>query len=244
MWHPAMPQLQTLEMGETRTGAVRIASSQSSTACGDFSPALAVVSSRPASVASASLQSSERQPSDPGAAKLEPSARKESAETAVSLFAMRDVWLAPFMAELVLMLGAMWLSYCLLQVTVASGVPFSFPVASVLLPGGVYALLAAYSREHELFLPRKVVLLGVGPMLLLALGFAGVFCAEAFFLGSLKRLINASLAIAPILFFIVRCCLIFAEARFTPSIESLAWRRRHRGKPLDRLRRKLRFWLS
>lgn len=167
-----------------------------------------------------------------------------SAAASVSVMAMRDLWLIPFLAEVVLMLAAMWMSFCLLQVTLGGGQGYQFPVASILLLAGAYAVLALYARVHELFLPRKVVFLGVGSLLLLAVAFGCAFGGEAFLVGGVKRLASASLALAPILFFAVRCLLVFSEARFTPSIDTLAWRRRHRGRGLDRLRRKLRFWLS
>jgi hypothetical protein len=171
-------------------------------------------------------------------------AREEPAAANVSILAMRDLWLVPFLAEVVLMSAAMWMSFCLLQVMQWNGGGQKFPVASILLLVGAYAVLALYARLHELFLPRKVVVFGVGTLLLFAAAYGCVFGGEAFLSGGVKRLANASLALAPIQFFIVRCLLVFRDARFAPSAETLAWRRRHRSKVLDRLRRKLSFWLN
>ena len=205
----------------------------------------ATMGSEPASVPSAVLADGAAAllASEAKIPKSSPRRGDEPAAANVSVMAMRDLWLIPFLAEVVLMLTAMWLSFCLLQVTLENGA-HAFPVASILLLAGAYAALALYSRLHELFLPRKVVVLGVGPLLLLAATYGCMFGGEAFLVGGVKRLANASLALAPVLFFIVRCVLVFSEARFTPSLDTLIWRRRHRGKVLDRLRRKLRFWLS
>lgn len=176
--------------------------------------------------------------------KIRRSSSRAGGEPDVSMLAMRDLWLVPFLAEVVLMSAAMWMSFCLLQVMQWNGGGQKFPVASILFLVGAYAVLALYARLHELFLPRRVVFFGVGTLLLFAAAYGCVFGGEAFLSGGVKRLANASLGLAPILFFIVRCLLVFRDARFAPSVETLAWRRRHRGKVLDRLRRKLSFWLS
>lgn len=238
---PLMSHSKPFEMGGETIVAQRRASSGSSQRVGfvsDQGGALRAESAILAGSGAASLAS------DAKISRLSSRARGEPAAANVSMLAMRDLWLVPLLAETVLMLTAMWMSFCLLQVTQGNGDGQKFPVASILVLVGAYAVLALYARLHELFLPRKVVFFGVGALLLLAAAYGCVFGGDAFLMGGVKRLANASLALAPVLFFILRCLLVFRDARFAPSVDTLVWRRRHRGKVLDRLRRKLSFWLS
>ncbi len=160
----------------------------------------------------------------------------------VSMFRLRDLWLVPFLAEVVLMFGAAWLSYCLFQVVKEPG--SGFPIASVAVLALTYAALVMYSILHELFLPRKVVFLGVGLLLLLSLGTSVFAQIDALLVGGKSRWMNTTLALTPLHLFVLRCLLVFREARFTPSAASLTIRLQAKAERLEALRRKLRFWLS
>lgn len=165
-----------------------------------------------------------------------------SAEAKVSMFGLRDLWLMPFLAEVVLMFGAVWMSFCLLRVV--QDPKAGFPLGSVLVLAAAYVGLAIYSRLHELFLPRKVVFLGVGGLLLLSVAVMTIAMADAYLMGGRGRLVQAALVLTPAHLFVLRCLLIFREARFTPAAHSLQMRLKCRGEKIDELRRKLRFWMS
>lgn len=168
--------------------------------------------------------------------------RSHSESPKVSMFRLRELWLVPFLAEVVLLLGAVWMSYCLFRVVQEP--KSGFPLGSVLVLAVAYAGLAMYSRLHELFLPRKVVFLGVGGLLLLSVGASAAVLIDAYLIGGSGRLLNAALILTPLHLFVLRCLLVFREARFTPSAASLAMRLNSKAEKLDELRRKLRFWMS
>lgn len=158
------------------------------------------------------------------------------------MLGLRDLWLMPFLAEVVLMFGAAWMTFCLLRVV--QDAKAGFPLGSVLVLAAAYSGLAVYSRLHELFLPRKVVFIGVGALLLLSLGLAATVMADAYLMGGRARLLHAALVLTPVHLFVLRCLLIFREARFTPAAHSLQMRLKCKGEKIDELRRKLRFWMN
>ncbi len=158
------------------------------------------------------------------------------------MLGLRDLWLMPLLAELVLMLGAGWMAFCLLRTM--QGPKYDFPIGSVVVLAIAYAVLAIYSRLHELFLPRKVVLLGVGTLLVVSASATVAVMVDAYLLGGARRLATAALAMVPLHLFNLRCLLIFREARFAPAAEMLAMRMKSKSEAMERLRRKLHFWLS
>ncbi len=158
------------------------------------------------------------------------------------MFRLLGLWFAPFLAELLLLLGAIWMSYCLMRVV--QDPKSGFPLGSVLVLALAYAGLVLYSRLHELFLPRKVVFLGVGALFVSSIGLLIFAMVDAYLVGGIGRLINAALILTPVHLFVFRCYLVFKEARFTPSASTLAMRLHSKAEKLEELRRKLRFWLS
>lgn len=170
--------------------------------------------------------------------------RRSASETApkVSMLGLRDLWLMPLLAEFVLLCAAGWLSFCLLRL--AHDPHAGFPLSSVLLLAAAYAGLAFYSRIHELFLPRKVVLLGVGSLALIATVASIAVMSDAYLVGGRSGAMRAALVLTPLHLFILRCLLIFREARFTPAADKLAMRLKCRAEKAEAFRRKLRFWLS
>lgn len=168
--------------------------------------------------------------------------RVRRTEEKVSVFQHRELWLAPFMAELVLLLGAIWLSVCLHRVIWTPG--SVFPVLSFALIATVYLGLAIHSRSRELFMPRSVVLVGVGSLMVLAAGAGLTITLDAFLLGGRNRVLMALLVLIPIALFLTRCLLVFREARFTPSVNELFLRADVRTRRMRELRSKLRFWMS
>lgn len=158
------------------------------------------------------------------------------------MFRLLGLWFAPFLAELLLLLGAVWMSYCLLRVV--QDPKSGFPLGSVLLLVLAYAGLVLYSRLHELFLPRKVVFLGVGALFLSAIGLIVSVMVDAYLVGGTVRMINAALILTPVHLFVFRCYFVFKEARFTPSAATLSMRLHAKAEKLEELRRKLRFWMS
>jgi hypothetical protein len=177
--------------------------------------------------------------SDP--AKLERK-RVRSAEPKVSIFGLWELWLMPFLAEVVLLFGAAWLSYCLLQVVQNQAA--DFPVASILVLVAAYAGLAVYSRLQELFLPRKVVFLGVGVLLLLAAAISAFAQVDALLVGGNVRWFKVALVLTPLHLFVLRCLLVFREARYAPTAASLSRRMSSKAERIESLRRKIRFWMS
>jgi hypothetical protein len=184
----------------------------------------------------------EKVPPTDFAAPIKLERRRRSKKDTVSMFGLRDLWLMPFLAEVVLMFGAAWMSFCLLRVVHEPG--SEFPVGSVLVLVVAYAVLAFYSRLEELFLPRKVVFVGVGLLLLISLGVCIAVLTDAYLLGGGGRMTKGALVLTPVHLFILRCLLTFRDARFTPSSDSLSLRLKSKGKGVAELRRKLRFWLS
>ena len=170
--------------------------------------------------------------------------RRRSRITAakVSMFGLRDLWLMPFLAEIVLFLGAAWMTFCLQRVV--QDPKAGFPLSSVLVLAAAYCGLAIHSRLHELFLPRKVVLLGVGTLLVLAAGISFAVFLDAYLLGGRDRLMHAALVLTPVHLFVLRCLLVFRDARFAPSAASLSLRLKCKGERFEELRQKLRFWMS
>lgn len=167
--------------------------------------------------------------------------RPESVQN-VSMFRLRELWLMPFLAEAILLFGAGWMSYCLFRVV--QDPRAGFPLSSIVVLALAYAGLATYSRLHELFLPRKVVFLGIGAMLLISVCATISAMVDAFLIGGRGRLINATLVLTPMHLFTLRCLMIFREARYTPSAACLVKRLHSKGERMEELRRKLRFWLS
>lgn len=160
----------------------------------------------------------------------------------VSMFRLRGLWFMPFLAEVILLFGALWMSYCLLRIVQEP--KSGFPLGSVLVLAVAYAGLALYSRLQELFLPRKIVFIGIGALLLIAVGVVVFVLGDAFLVGGSTRLVNAALILTPVHLFVLRCLLVFREARFAPSAASLAMRLNSRAEKLEELRRKLRFWMN
>jgi hypothetical protein len=160
----------------------------------------------------------------------------------VSLLAHHRLWLAPFMAEAVLLLAAALLSVSLYRVIWTAGAGFPYAVFAGL--AALYFAFSSYARFHELFLPRAVVFLGVGSLAIGSLSVAGFFVADAYLLGGKRRLLMAMLVIVPQLAFLARCVIIFGAARFTPALSALTLRADVKSEYMRTLRAKLRFWLS
>jgi hypothetical protein len=159
-----------------------------------------------------------------------------------SLLGMKGLWLVPFLAETVLLFGAVWLTICLQRIVLEG--KLGFPTSSVVAIAVVYVGLAIYCKVQELFLPRAAVFLGVGVLTLISLGCTGGFLSDAFLMGGRPRFYNALLVVMPLNLFTLRCILLFREARFTPNMDSLAPRLKVKSNKIAELRRTLRFWLS
>lgn len=161
----------------------------------------------------------------------------------VSLMAHYRVWLPPFAAEAAMLLAAGWLSFFLYRTVWAPdvGLPIAPGVGVVL----AYAALTIYSRTHELFMPRPVVLVGVGLLALSAVGGMLAFCADAWLMGGGSRLLYTPFVTVPLILYLGRCALMFSEARFAPSLSALpAATHTRRARGARSWRRKLAFWLS
>ncbi len=168
--------------------------------------------------------------------------RERAKEARVSVFRYRSVWLAPFLAETVLLLAAIWLTVCLHRIVWTPG--SHFPVLSFVLLAAVHVGLAGYARLHELFMPRAVVTLGVGGLVLIA-AVAGVSVTlDAFLLGGQRRVLTACLVLIPIALFLARCALSFRDARYAPRLTERTLAANVGSRRLRDLREKLRFWLS
>lgn len=154
----------------------------------------------------------------------------------------RSLWLAPLLAETVLCVGAIWLTLCL---EAAIWVPESgFPVLSFIGLALAYAGFAVHSHKHELFMPRAVVLVGVGSLVLATLGVGVYLVLEGYFMGGLYRLRYVPLVGVPLALFLGRSYLVFSIARRNPTLNTWVVNTKPKGDRLRALRAKLRFWLS
>ena len=160
----------------------------------------------------------------------------------ISILGNRRLWLAPLLGETVLCIGAAWLSRSLDNVIWSS--ERGFPAVSLLLLALAYAGLAAYSHVHELFMPRAVVLIGVGTLVLVTAGAGLGFMVEGYVLGGIYRLRYLPLATVPLALFLTRCFFVFRAARSAPSLSRFIVRARARNDSMRKLRARLRYWLS
>jgi hypothetical protein len=174
-------------------------------------------------------------------AKLTRAERMPSAEPQVSLFRHRSLWLPPLLAEAVLCVGAAWLALSLESVMWAPDRGFpALSFAGLVLAHGALVL---HSRSRELFMPRSVVLVGVGSLMAAAAG-AGVYLViEGYLVGGLYRLRYMPLVLVPVGLFLVRGCFVFRAARSAPSLSRLNVNARVEAKGMRVLRAKLRYWL-
>lgn len=177
-------------------------------------------------------------------AKLEraPSREREKSMPNPSVFDYTRLWAAPFLAEIVLFLGAIWMMVCLSRLVFVAD--FRFPLLSVIFPLAVYLGLVQFSSARELWMPRKVVFFGIGGLAFFSLALAGIISVDAFLLGGVRRMGMSLLTSLPLLFFVVRCISVMRAARFTPSLRELARRPEHRPPLFPRLRTYLRFWMN
>jgi hypothetical protein len=188
------------------------------------------------------VASGERAEAEESPVKVQRRRRSARSRDRVSLLAHHRLWLAPFMAEAVLLLAAALLSVSLYRVIWTPGAGFPYAVFAGL--AALYFAFSSYARFHELFLPRAVVFLGVGSLALGSLSVAGFFVTDAYLLGGKRRLLMAMLVIVPQLAFLARCVIIFGAARFTPALSALTLRADVKSEYMRTLRAKLRFWLS
>ena len=171
------------------------------------------------------------------------SAYEDDPEPETSILGNRSLWLAPLAAEAVLCIGAIWLSRSL------DGVIWStesgFPLLSFLVLVLVYVGLARYSHACELFMPRAVVLIGVGTLVLATLGTGLYFTAEGYIVGGLYQLRYMPLVLVPLALFLTRCFFVFRAARSAPALSRFIVRPRGRVSQdqMRKLRAKLRYWL-
>jgi len=165
------------------------------------------------------------------------------AEPEISILGNRNLWLAPLAAETVLCIGAAWLSRSLDNVIWSAG--DGFPLLSLVVLALVYAGLANYSHACELFMPRAVVLIGVGALVLAAMGAGGWLAVEGYVVGGLYRLRYLPLVFVPLALFLARCFFVFRAARSTPSLSRFIVRSRVRvgHDRMRKLRARLRYWL-
>lgn len=138
--------------------------------------------------------------------------------------------------------AAGWLSFFLYRTVWAPeiGLPL-WPGVGMAL---AYVALALHSRAHELFLPRPVVLVGVGALALAAAGGVAAFCADAWLTGGRRRLLYTPFVVVPLLMYLGRCGLLFLDARFAPSLSALPAKQAARSERWRVWRRKLDFWLN
>lgn len=177
-----------------------------------------------------------------GASRRHNGHRRRRQAARASVWRQYPLWLAPLAAEGVLFLSAAWLTFALERIMWIPGA--GLPLASLAALGAAYLALNFYARLHELFLPRPVVALGVGALMVGTAGLIATFLADAYLVGGRSRLMLTSVATAPLLLFWGRGMLVFREAKHAPKLSELARNSDLREIKLRRLRRKLRFWLG
>lgn len=181
-------------------------------------------------------------PGDPAASLKRVRRERRAPESAFSAFRHRGLWLAPLLAETVLLLGAIWLTICLDRVIWTE--KFEFPILSFLPIIAVYVALVLYSRARELFMPRAVVLIGVGTLTVLAVVGGVMVTLDGFLLGGLRRLATAFLVLVPLCLFLIRCVMVFREARFAPTVTEHFLKSNVTEQRAQKLREKMRFWMN
>ncbi len=166
----------------------------------------------------------------------------ESPAPRIPVLRHRRLWLAPLLAETVLCVGAIWLTLCLEGVIWAPEA--GFPVLSFIGIALAYAGFAVYSHLHELFMPRAVVLVGVGSLVLAALGVGVYLILEGYFMGGLYRLRYVPVVCVPLALFVIRSYLVFRSARLYPALNDWVVNTKPNGDRMRSLRARFRFWMS
>lgn len=162
-------------------------------------------------------------------------------EPELSVMRHRKLWLPPLLAEAVLCIGAAWLAISLESVMWAPD--HAFPLFSFAVFALVHAALVLHSRARELFMPRSVVFVGVGSLMLIAAGVGVYLVIEGYLVGGLYRLRYMPLVLVPLGLFLTRGVFVFRAARAAPLLSRLHVSARIQGRGMRSLRAKLRYWL-
>jgi hypothetical protein len=160
------------------------------------------------------------------------------------LMSHKSIWLAPLLAECVFAFGAIWLAFICTRIVAGKVEAFNLPQISLIV--GVYAVLAIYSKINDLFMPRAVVLFGVGMLMLITFTVSSYLFVEMVHSSGMSlRLLGQNLVcVVPVALFLLRGYLVFKDARYSPSLSSISIRANTRSSTMQRVSRRLKFWLS
>ncbi|MFA6289923.1 MAG: hypothetical protein WC661_21275 [Opitutaceae bacterium] len=158
------------------------------------------------------------------------------------LWRHRHIWFMPLACECVLFLVAFQMSLVLAKV-MSGGVGLSDWLA-VAVAGGMYAVGRLLSEANELFMPRFVLLAGVGVLIMATVTVIGFLltCSPGDGFIGLLGLKMRLLLVTPLVFFLILQFFLIQGAQYAPEISSLELRRANNFNLIGAVRRQFRYW--
>lgn len=160
----------------------------------------------------------------------------------LTLIGHKDIWVPPLARE-GLLLGIAF-TLCWFFVLVMHGRDHSEPLRWLLGLAASLGVLSFWIYLKELFMPRPVVMFGLGPLAAIsALTILTALLLPDWF-GETLSPVQRLVAVLPLCLFQLRAYLVMQGARFAPRLESLSARAHASPKHLSKLRKRLAYWMS
>lgn len=152
------------------------------------------------------------------------------------------IWLPPLACETLLLGGAMILSAFFMRVQI--GAPYEIFLRALAVVGTAFIGLTIWVKTRDLFMPRPVVVLGVGALALVALGLFGIGTLSGNWMGQQMAMRDRLIVLIPVGCFLLRAYLVLRGAEYAPRMEALERYKPTQSDWLEVFRRKLSFWLN